>query len=219
MFRTVQSACSSMLAMPQRSKWVTAGPGASASRRNTRPTPRARHGPTGGEPRRADRAAPVPANPVPATPLAGARPRRRRAARRPASGPSGPAGPRRRRPPARRHGCGPRPRQDRLARRARRRSARRLVPVAHACEPRARARRHRGRSGSAVLLQPTVDDATVIGMPRPAVARATGGPPGRGLFVVDGEATPLQVLDDRTCDTETSAVPTEGAADRATGAA
>lgn len=52
------------------------------------------------------------------------------------------------------------------------------------------------RKGSTVLLQPALDDASVLGLPRAAVARAVGGPPGRGLLVVDGEITPLQVLDD-----------------------
>ncbi|WP_404352914.1 FHA domain-containing protein [Phycicoccus jejuensis] len=72
------------------------------------------------------------------------------------------------------------------------------------------------RLGSAVLLQPTLDDATLVGIPRAAVARATGGPPGRGLFVVDGEATPLQVLDDSQEDTK---APTSALGGRPTGTA
>ncbi|WP_207022717.1 FtsK/SpoIIIE domain-containing protein [Phycicoccus sp. DTK01] len=72
------------------------------------------------------------------------------------------------------------------------------------------------RLGSAVLLQPALDDAALVGIPRAAVARATGGPPGRGLLVVDGEATPLQVLEERVGDT---GAPTIVLSDRATGAA
>ncbi|WP_030527564.1 FtsK/SpoIIIE domain-containing protein [Phycicoccus jejuensis] len=67
------------------------------------------------------------------------------------------------------------------------------------------------RLGSAVLLQPALDDAALVGIPRAAVARATGGPPGRGLLVVDGEATPLQVLADGADDHEPATTAESGA--------
>ncbi|QKE85464.1 FtsK/SpoIIIE domain-containing protein [Arthrobacter sp. NEB 688] len=72
------------------------------------------------------------------------------------------------------------------------------------------------RRGTALLLRPGPDDAALVGASRAAVTRAVGGPPGRGLLVVDGESTPLQVIDDGAV--ETGSLPA-GRGEDATGAA
>ncbi len=56
------------------------------------------------------------------------------------------------------------------------------------------------RDGRGVLLRPGLDDATLLGLPRAALEPFLGGPPGRGVLVLDGTGTPLQVAHDDPAD-------------------
>ncbi len=61
------------------------------------------------------------------------------------------------------------------------------------------------RHRAGVLLRPGPDDAALLGLPRAGLPpRGVPAPPGRGLLVLDGHATPLQVLAD---DTEAASAP------------
>jgi S-DNA-T family DNA segregation ATPase FtsK/SpoIIIE len=51
------------------------------------------------------------------------------------------------------------------------------------------------RLRTGILLRPCPEDGPLLGLPRTAVPPSAGGwPAGRGLLVLDGRATPLQVL-------------------------